>query len=270
MKKQSVLPTAACLLIILSLLSACTKYQDHLPPGTVPCKISHIIFLDQFPPAVDSFTFTYNANGDPVLAMRAITSDGSPSVQFMYDSHNRLTGINYVAENGGTLHWFKYHYATANSQNPLIDSDFLFPTNIDTDPPREYDNLVSTSFQFDRQNRIAQSTTLDVSVIQHGGNFDGVPDTFVSNYKYTPAGNLLGSTYDNKVNFLSTSRILQFLQADYSVNNNTTHFNNFQYNEFGLPTQFDINNYLLFMYAQINGTIRIEYDCACLSGQKAR
>jgi hypothetical protein len=267
MKKRSVLPTAACLLIILFFLPACTKFENHLPPGTVPCKISRIIFFDQYSSALDSFTLTYNANGDPAVAARANVNDGSPSLQFMYDSHNRLTGVNYFLQNGGTENWFKYHYASANSQNPYIDSNFLFPSNIDTDPPATYYNLESTGFQFDQQNRITQTIWLNITDIQHGG-FEGPFDTVISNYKYAPDGNLVGSTYDNKVNFLRASKVFQFLQADYSVNNNTSLLSNIQYNEFGLPTQFE-TNLLSFLAAGMTGTIRIKYDCACLANQKA-
>ena len=266
MKKRSVLPTAACLLFLLFCLSACTKFQNHLPPGTVPCKISRIIFHGFS--TLDSFTITYNANGDPDVAARANVDDGSPSLQFMYDSQHRLTGVNYFLQNDATETWVKYHYASAGSQNPYIDSNFLFPNNIDTDPPGFYYNLESTAFQYDHQDRITQTTTLDITVIQQGGYFSGAPDTFVANYKYGPDGNLIGSSHDNKVNFLRTSKIFQFLQADYSVNNNTTLLSNLQYNEFGLPTQFD-TNLLSFLAADMTGTIRIEYDCACLANQKA-
>ena len=267
MIQRSVLPTAACLLILFFLLPACTKFQDHLPPGTPPCKISRIIFFG-FGTSLDSFTITYNTNGDPDVAARANVDDGSPSLQFMYDSKHRLTGVNYFLQNDATENWVKYHYTNPLSQNPYIDSNFLFPNNIDTDPPTFYYILTSTSFQFDHQNRISQTTLLDITVIQHGGNFDGQPDTVISNYKYGPDGNLLGSTYDNKVNFLRTSRIFQFLQADYSLNNNTTLFHNIQYNEFGLPVQLETGD-LLFLAADMQGTIRFKYDCACGIDQKA-
>ena len=268
MKKRSVSQSTACLVGILFLLPACTKFQDHLPPGTPPCKISRIIFFPQYFSNLDSFTITYNANGDPDLAIRALVDDGSPSLQFMYDSQHRLTGVNYFLQVDATENWVKYHYTSPLSQNPYIDSNFYFPNNIDTDPPSFYYILTSTGFQYDHQNRIAQTTVLDISVIQHGGNVDGSPDTIITNYNYAPNGNLIGSTYDNKVNFLRTSKVFQFLQADYSLNNNTTLFSNFQYNEFGLPTQFDAGD-LYFLGANMAGTIRIKYECACGTNQKA-
>ena len=72
------------------------------------------------------------------------------------------------------------------------------------------------------------------------------------------------------MNFVRTSKIFQFVQADYDVNNEISHWTNIKYNEFGLPTQFDAAYGIGFLGAgSAPGTIRIEYDCTCgLGNQK--
>ena len=95
MTKTLFRPTAAGLSVGLLLLAGCVKTLNHLPPlsqGTVPCKIKSITFPEQYQQGVlDSFTFEYNSAGDPVFATRAIVTDGTFDIEFLYDSENRLT-----------------------------------------------------------------------------------------------------------------------------------------------------------------------------------
>jgi hypothetical protein len=276
MKKRSFLPTAAGLSLGIFLLSGCAKVLDHLPPvppGTVPCKMTYFIFPAMYHPGVvDSFTFAYNSLGNPVFAARAILDDGTPDVEFTYDNHNRLTGFLNVfspgAAPGSSFNWIKYSYTDDKSENPYIDSNFLFPFDVVNGSPTSYANLNTDNFQYDRDNRIIQDTSFAVTLILQG--FDEGGDTTVFTYKYGPDGNQEGGKYDNKVNFLRTSKVFQFVQANYCVNNGISDWTNIKYNEFGLPTQFDATNGIGFLGAvSAPGTIRIEYDCTCgLSNQK--
>jgi hypothetical protein len=276
MKKTPIWPTAASLPVCLLLLAGCVKTLDHLPsipPGTEPCKIKYFIFPERYQQGVlDSFTFEYNSLGKPVFAKRAIVTDGTFDIEFIYDSENRLTGFLNVfapgADPASSFNWIKYSYANGKSQNPYIDSNFLFPFDVVNGSPTSYANLYTTNFQYDRNNRITQMTTVNVTFVLQG--YDEGGDTAVTTFKYAPDGNLEGGgKYDNKVNFLRTSEIFQFLQADYSVNNDISNYTNIHYNAFGLPTQFD-TEFINFLGAgSAAGTIRIEYDCACgLGNQK--
>ena len=273
MKKRSFLPAAAGLSVCLFLFFGCAKVLDHLPsipPGTVPCKIKYFIFPAFYQPgALDSFTFAYNSLGNPVFATRAIVNDGSFDVAFTYDSENRLTGFLNVFSPGegpaSSNNWVKYSYFDEKSENPYIDSNFLFPFDVVNGSPTSYGELNTDNFQYDRDNRIIRDTSFAVTLILQG--FDEGGDTSVSTYKYGPDGNLEnGDKYDNKVNFLRTSKVLQFIQADYSVNNDISRYGNIHYNAFGLPTQLDGG--LEFLGAGIGGPIRIEYDCACGLGDQ--
>ena len=269
MKKRSFWPTATSLSVCLLLLAGCVKTLDHLPsipPGTVPCKITYFIFPQLYQQGMlDSFTLTYNSVGNPVFAKRAVVNDGSFDVAFTYDSENRLTGfLNVFAPGEGpasSSNWIKYSYLDNKSKNPYIDSNFLFPYDIVNGSPQYY-NLVTDAFHYDRDNRIVLDTSIDVTAVVD--NYPNTFDTTVFSYQYDADGNQEGGKYDNKVNFLRTSKVFQFVQADYCVNNGISDWTNIKYNEVGLPTQFDATHGIGFRGAVSGpGTIRIEYDCAC-------
>ncbi|MBS1660082.1 MAG: hypothetical protein JST68_03425 [Bacteroidetes bacterium] len=60
-----------------------------------------------------------------------------------------------------------------------------------------------------------------------------LPSSFDTAYSYDVHGNTVGIGHDNKVNFNRTSRVLQFINQDYSVNNPAAVYT---YNKNGLPT----------------------------------
>ena len=89
-------------------------------------------------------------------------------------------------------------------------------------------------------------------------------------YQYDEEGNLIRTTqpntYDNKINLRQLHLIWQFLARDYSLNNPVTAIH---YNNFGLPTKFDVpppplffNNFP-FLGNTLNelGNSEITYEC---------
>jgi hypothetical protein len=258
MKKRSGWRVVACLFTTLFFLCACRKSLEHLPPdlqGTVPCKIAKINFFfpeQNFP---DSMTFTYNALGNPVTGLRGFVDDGSPNFTFYYDSHNRLIDFFQTLQNEAIETWDKYVYLDDRTETPYLDSSFLFPDSSLNGFPVHYFNLTNTWFEYDPERRIIQTRVFDVTLF--------IIDTTTNNYAYDRNGNLEGGAYDNKVNFLRTSSIFEFLDANYSQNNSLSLGTNFKYNEFGLPTQFDANGTVTILTIPMSGQIRITYDCTC-------
>ena len=102
-----------------------------------------------------------------MFAARALLDDGTPDVEFTYDNHNRLTGFLNVfspgAAPGSSFNWIKYSYTDDKSENPYIDSNFLFPFDVVNGSPTSYANLNTTNIQYDRDNRIIQDTTYTLS-----------------------------------------------------------------------------------------------------------
>ncbi len=118
-------------------------------------------------------------------------------------------------------HWDYFFY---DSHNRIIRDSLLWSPLIVDGKPTYVDGTRTGEviYGYDQKNRITSAITL----------LSG--DTvFVDSYSYDGAGNRVGPTYDNKINFRQTNPIWQFLGRDYSVNNplNAT----YTYNPAGLP-----------------------------------
>jgi hypothetical protein len=261
MKYKFPLPALAALLAFLIYFSSCTK--KHLPPSqgnnTVSCRISKMIFLQGEFNLPDTLVFAYDANGNLISMRHSHVTDTQIDVVLSYDSHNRLVEYKRQISPGNTQDWVKINPIGGNQ--PVADSDYQYPDpDFGATPPERYDVLDLANYQYDVKGRIIHTTDRFIDVVG--------ADTINTDYIYTSQGNLTGLTYDDKVNYLRTNPVLQYLLRDYSQNNELSDTEIDSYNENGLPTHllhstFPANIKLFdFFGFGVGKETYIEYECS--------
>jgi len=265
MKTPSIPLAAAFPAICLLLLSSCRKeylyFEKHPQELAGLCQIKQMINSGDPDPEGrrwDTLTFTYNAWGDPVSALRkGLPGTGSPNFEFRYDKYHRLTEfLGVYAANGGET-WHIYSYTDSRSQYPYADTEYIFPTTIANPPPPSYLERRATAYEYDSKGRITKTTEQS-----------SFPNTLpvVQTFTYNPDGSepYLQPVYDDKVNLNLTNKVWMFLNRSYSPHNP---FTAVSYNAYGLPTLIDFsssgNVYYYFNSEQETILAQFVYDCPC-------
>jgi hypothetical protein len=253
MKYKFSLSATAFFLFFLFYLSGCVKKDLHPSPpqgGNISCKISKIAYLSPDNGLVDTLTFTYNAFGNPTYIKQLSPDEGRHSLLFFYDNTNRLVqykelyGDEYAAAS-----WSLYQFANGSSR-PYLDTTYDFPDpDTGSTPPAFFNGLFTTTYSYDAQGRLNQTVEKSTD-----GFF-----TDSATYLYNSSGNLTGNTYDDKINFLRTDPVLQFISRNYSQNNSLTNVVIDAYNTSGLPTH--LKGSITFANSIAMNEAWIYYDC---------
>ena len=219
--------------VVALLLSACIK-RDLLPPGNTInyCPITSMTFDNLGFDRMDTLTFYYNPDGSPSHIDRAFVDDGSPKFIFRYDSQGRLLDYIGALNNGTAEFWTRFYYDEAT--RTVIDTSYSLAPQYQTWPPF----VVGGAFLVEK--RQLDPLGRMISYIQYYVTYDTTYSGFLSTYTYNRAGDLAvaGLPYDNKINFNRTNAVWQLLDRDYTTNNLLPIQ---QYNNFGLPTEFNFN-----------------------------
>jgi len=220
-------------IIVLPGLYGCNKLIEYINehPGirAGAYQIKKLSFT-RFYGGTDTLNFTYNAWGNPVSIVRPSTATGAPDFLFRYNGRNRLTDMigvyGTVIGPSNVESWNKFFYDAAG--HIVKDSLYFFPDVVDGHPVTGEHGVFSiVYYEYDDHNRLTTVTTWH----------QGATTPLVYTFTYNPEGNLVGYTYDDKVNFLQTNEIWMFLTMDYSLNNRLVA--NYAYNKAGLPTSID-------------------------------
>ncbi|PWV50499.1 hypothetical protein [Chitinophaga sp. S165] len=233
---------------ITLLLSACGKHDVTPDCGAPLCQIQQLEGYDEIVHEASINTIKYNAAGNPILRLRSNVGTGNENESYRYDAKNRLTDqiTHYnTKEEYGELFWEWHRFKYDNRNRIYLDSFYsigLIGDNPVVFPPHgpALDYLI-IRFEYDHKDRIIRETS----------NFSDGQPWYVRTYIYDNRQNLIKTvnahpssgyvdttyfdTYDNKVNYLRTNKVWQFLSRDYSENNPIAAVN---YNKYGLPLKF--------------------------------
>lgn len=264
MKKYAflaVVPVLPAGLLFIFFSIGCTKSGSLPLTGNTAdfCNIHRITFIG--PSGPDTITFVYNAFGNPIRGDRAFVDDGSPRYIFRYDGQGRLQDFIGAYNNGAGEFWTRYSYSDDN--RIVWDTTFTLVNQIVSWPPPENGFFLSDKKEYDQEGRITEITSY------FHGTYGPVPDTsFVAgsqSYIYDARGDVVGPTYDDKINYHRTNKVWMFIDDQYSENNP---FPIDAYNNYGLPTKMNFNvnqspfpvySPVLFMLNYANTVI--DYDC---------
>jgi hypothetical protein len=239
---------------------SCRKALDYIhgrENGDVDCKACNIqqvdvFFTDELGPYTVTYSFNYNASGDPVTVKNTAVGTGNPNAVFKYDKYGRMTELIRPYENQNFETWTKYAY---NSNGQIIrDTQYIFGTYIDS-IPAPFPNMTSytvTQFSYDLQDRVIGRVDSFFSTNLTAGNSTA--------FQYNTDGNLIrqGITYDTHLSLLRTNAIWMFLGCNYSVNNG---FQAAAYNAHGLPLQFQGDYQTIFPVVSQAGKFGVKYGC---------
>ena len=213
------------------------------------CNITQVVH-EPSPGLPETMAIAYNAHGDPATITQVEGAHtGSPHYIFTYDKKHRLIELLAPYDNGSYETYHKYFYANPGQKEIILDSSYSFP---------EFTGGVLTSWYqssashltYDHQKRVIKDSTIV------NGSFVTVR-TFV----YGPDGNIVGPSYDTKVNFHRTNKVWMFIDRDYSLNNK---FVADTYNTNNLPTSVNLTlgsgSFMKFMSVFILDA-DISYDC---------
>jgi hypothetical protein len=232
--------------VVTLLLSACGKHDITPDCGAALCQIQQLEGYDESLQRTSTNTIEYNAAGNPILRLRSDMGTGNENESYRYDNKTRLTDqiTHYnTAEVYGDLFW-EWHRFKYDNQNRIY-MDSVYNIGIIGDNPMPHFTGIRyhiiTHFEYDHKGRIIKETS----------NYDDGQPWYVKIYIYdnrqnlakrvtiNPSSGYADTTYygphDNKINYLRTNKVWQFLNRDYSENNPmaaVTH------NKYGLPLQF--------------------------------
>ncbi|MCF6405748.1 hypothetical protein L3C95_22815 [Chitinophaga filiformis] len=234
------------------LLSACGKHDVRPDCGAQLCQIQKLEGYDEVLQYTNTNTIEYNAVGNPVLRLRSDVGTGSENESYRYDNKNRLTDqiLHYnTKEQYGDVFWEWHRFKYDNRNRIYLDTfysigiigDHPLPLPVHS-PVVEY---LIIHFEYDHKDRIIKETA----------NYSDGRPWYVRLYTYDHRQNLVKkiafspssgyadttyyASYDNKVNYLRTNKVWQFLNRDYSENNPIAAVS---YNKYGLPLQFRPNS----------------------------
>ncbi|MBO9563366.1 MAG: hypothetical protein J7621_11355 [Niastella sp.] len=230
-------------------LAGCNKMVEYLEDNPTAeytaCKIKKVSWNSVYSP----MTFQYNNHGDLAGITPAEVGTGYPNRIFRYDASHRLKEyiMPYSSENGGFELWIRYVY---NNQGRVIrDTTWSFGT-YGENPANEYNKGVTT-YSYDAQGRISHTHYQSITFPQAVTDID---------YVYDIRGNLVvyGATYDDKINYRRTDKVLMFIERDYSVNNIKPVGT---YNQYHLPVK-SIATALTHQFLDLQtDQLNIEYKC---------
>lgn len=188
--------------------------------------------------------FSYNGAGNPFSVVYTNNGTGNPNHFFLYDAKGRLREYqkrygDFVVER----HQYGYNASNLAVKDTLTSKEAgVFYTAIST-------------IEYDLKGRVIKETI--VNTFNDSGPLDPVRHP---TYTYDSRNNLAvanwkSSSYDNKVNPLQQSPVLQFIFRNYSVNNAAVQA---KYNSLGEPLSAHPSNDYIF---NSGVTYQIVYDC---------
>jgi hypothetical protein len=237
MKKLFFVPVV----LALFLLSACNKWKDFWDDhndNDNDYKSYQITRWDRQTGPGEDYTgtvgyFTYDNHNNPLTVFfnNTTTGENGTHFTFMYDNQKRLSrcymhyDINYKE-----YAWYNKYIYGSNGKI-VADTTWLERTEQDPEiePTPETDSYSLSFYTYDAQGRIIKFERFD----------EGAQVPYISQtYSYDANGNMVrpGFTYDNKVNFMRTNKVWQFINRDYSKNNPIPAVS---YNNAKLPKEFD-------------------------------
>lgn len=247
------------LLIIVMQFSSCRKLIDKIFNGhhtnRTGCTIKTIKH-ELVEGSSRIATFYNNSHGDPdsVVFDIAAGSAGAQYFYYRYDNHRRLIAFDSYYDREPDGYFFKHRYGYDNLGRIVADTAEISQAGRWT---TVYD------IQYDNQNRVISEVG---RTIISDGNPVPSPEEVTTSYPYDSRGNLEtgGHTYDDKVNFLRTSKVLMFTERNYSKNNPVGASG---YNDSNLPLGFPDFPENMFPTAdwsliQDNIPLEITYDCS--------
>jgi hypothetical protein len=255
------------ILPLLLLISACNKHDQDCYPQR--CQITKLINTDQLYGDFTA-TFTYDATGSPLRVTRDRTNTGSGSYAFRHDSRNRVTDAisAYGPGNPGDAFdiWHRLKYDNRNRviQDSIFSFGIIGPNPIDFEEhPALIQNFI---FTYDAKNRIVKSESIEPGYPSterfYYYNSNDNLDSMVLKLNYSGESYTTVYThYDNKINFRRTNALWQFLDKNYSANNE---LNTVTFNRYGLPTsiagstKFEMKGSFL---GYPLGDVNLEYSC---------
>jgi hypothetical protein len=199
------------------------------------------------------WTFTYNANGDPLTVERTVSGTGQPNYVFRYDKQGRLSdwiGVYHSISHADTYEfWERYTY---DGTNRISKAERYIFGHYGKDPDPNSNSKSQQNYEYDAFGRIANVTpTSGVFPPADASTYDGLGN------KVFPAYYPWAHDYDDQVNLRMTNRIWQFVDRDYSLHNQVTAKS---YNRIGLPLEFDSPATQNFLGFRFNRAV-IEYTC---------
>lgn len=252
------LAVCCCLLQLFSCTKSINKSGDALQVTTSndlssQAKKCRIISFTQTNVPAASGTRTvqvyYNAHGniDSMIADVATGSLGAHLFYFTYDNNHKLIG--YVEDTGDSYPAREEHTYAYQGGRIVRDSVRYYPDGISTEV---------RTLEYDNKHRIIKQS---FKIINDDGTVIDNIEPLI--FTYDNAGNLVfgSASYDNAVNFLSTSEELMFTQRDYSRNNR---IGATAYNDNGLPLGFVGGippTYGPSSLLSFGLPVEIEYDC---------
>jgi hypothetical protein len=250
-----ILTTISVLCGLITALVACSKKIEKVEP----CRILEFTYYEKFSASTSIDTiiakFSYDNNNNPTSIIFNKTTTGRPNYIFKYDEKGRLINFYGVYP---TFRGFDF-YAKYIYDGDQIVSDSVYISGSDTsDLKKNTRNLFVGTYEYDSKLRIIKYTY----DIYFPMNPSATPIHQEINFSYNADGNLVNPpyTYDNKVNFLSTNSIFQFINRDYSANNAIPAT---AYNNYGLPLTFDFSLPQPFNRGRFlnTGASNIVYSC---------
>jgi hypothetical protein len=238
MKKLLLVPLA----LALFSLSACNKWKDfwddhdHDADDYKDYKITKfdVVLSGPGTPTTNRVAnITYDSHNNPLTVIFDQTGVGSTNTnyKFVYDGQNRLSKC-YMYYNQDHYNYF-YYIKYLHDGNGRIVSDTMYfgrGYSDSTEPSPGIDYYAVNNYTYDAQGRITK-------VVYYEPIAQPEP-SYTYNYSYDAKGNMVrpGYTYDNKVNFMRTNKVWQFINREYSQNNPISASS---YNNAKLPKTFD-------------------------------
>ena len=191
----------------------------------------------------------YDEYENPIAITQPAVGTGHPYRTFKYDQWHRLREHRGEYANGHFEFW--HFYGFDNNGRIGVDTAYIFGQMGPTGPLNWFERRIS-HYTYDVQGRIIKVNT--VSTLSPPSE---------QNYSYDASGNrvyppAMGIVYDNKMNFLRTNDIWQFLHHDYSMNNP---FVAAAYNATNLPTVINAAHPNIGFFEWHAANSQIGYGC---------
>ena len=253
MKKINICMRCLTLFSCAILLSACHKILDRMFPDHNHDNLCRISAMKQRLSESDVRTalFHYNEYGDLDSVIYDALAYGGNLFYYKYDQHHRLIGYEVHYDPPYDFYnYFHLHNYVYSDEGKIA---------IDTTRYREAGSWTQVTYlEYDLLGRVIKETG---NVIEMEGDSTIVALT-PKIYNYDDRGNLKSDDgpdhYDNKINFLSTRKVLMFTERNYSKNNPVEATG---YNEFGLPTGFPSDMWIDKGLFILGLPVEITYDC---------
>jgi hypothetical protein len=247
MRTFLVFPLYVIAAAVTLMLSSCGKHDITPDCGAPFCQIETLDGFDSNTQGHSISTIEYNAAGNPILRSRSDLGTGNENESYRYDAHNRLTDrITHYKEHGyGDFFWEWHRFKYDHLGRIYLDSVYNIGLIGDHPLPHPVGPRIIflLYFEYDYKGRVVKEKAF----------FEDGRPWYVRDYIYDRRQNLEKkiltyegssdtvrySTYDNKINYLRTNKVWQFLTRDYSENNSIPAVS---YNKYGLPLVFSPGN----------------------------